>query len=39
VVFVRDATGEYVLDSKAALKNNVRRDFGRIKPKWFIAVE
>jgi ABC-type bacteriocin/lantibiotic exporter with double-glycine peptidase domain len=38
VVFVRDASGEYVLDSKKALKQNVRTDFGRIKPKWFIGV-
>lgn len=39
VVFVRDAKGEYVLDSKKALKQNVRTDFGRIKSKWFIGVE
>ncbi len=39
VVFVRDANGEYVLDSKKALKQNVRTDFGRIKPKWFIGVK
>jgi len=38
VVFVRDADGEYVLDSKKALKQNIRTDFGRIKPKWFIGV-
>ncbi len=38
VVFVRDIDGEYVLDSKKALKQNVRTDFGRIKPKWFIGV-
>ncbi|MCF6257095.1 MAG: hypothetical protein L3K25_12490 [Gammaproteobacteria bacterium] len=38
-VFVRDADGEYVLDSKKALKQNVRTDFGRIKPKWFIGVK
>lgn len=37
-VFVRDAGGEYVLDSKRALKTHRRRDFGRIKPKWFIEV-
>ncbi len=39
VVFVRDTTGAYVLDSKKALKQNVRTDFGRIKPKWFIGVK
>lgn len=38
VVFVRDAQGEYVLDSKKSLKRNVRTDFGRMKPKWFIGV-
>ena len=38
VVFVRDVSWEYVLDSKKALKKNVRMDFGRIKPKWFIGV-
>ncbi len=43
VVFVRDTNGEYVLDSKKVLKQNVRTDFGRtdfgrIKPKWFIGV-
>lgn len=39
VVFVREADGCYVLDSKKALKHNRRLDFGRIKPKWFIAVQ
>jgi len=40
VVFVRDQPTKqaYVLDSKAALKNHRRTDFGRIKPKWFIEV-
>lgn len=38
VVFVREGGKEYVLDSKKALKNNVRTDFGRMKPKWFIEV-
>ena len=38
VVFVRAASGEYVLDSKKSLKKNVRKDFSRIKPKWFIKV-
>ena len=37
-VFVRDTDDEYVLDSKKALATNVRRDFGRIKPKWYIKV-
>lgn len=39
VVFIRQADGQaYVLDSKAALKQNVRTDFGRMKPKWFLNV-
>ena len=38
VVFVRENEKEYVLDSKKALKSNIRTDFGRIKPKWFIKV-
>lgn len=39
VVFIRDDSGEYVLDSSKRLKNNIRTDFGRIKPKWFITVD
>ncbi len=39
VVFMRTGQESVVLDSKAALKHNVRRDFGRMKPKWFIEVE
>jgi ABC-type bacteriocin/lantibiotic exporter with double-glycine peptidase domain len=38
VVFVRDSEGERVLDSKRSLKCHVRRDFGRMKPKWYLAV-
>lgn len=38
VVFVRESNGEYVLDSKSALKQNKRTDFGRIRPKWFISI-
>jgi hypothetical protein len=38
VVFVRDGEDAYVLDSKKALTQNCRRDFGRMKPKWFIPV-
>ena len=38
VVFVREEDRGVVLDSKKALKNNVRTDFGRMKPKWFIEV-
>lgn len=39
VVFVRSEQQALVLDSKKALKTNARRDFGRIKPKWFIRVD
>jgi hypothetical protein len=39
VVFVRDAQGPAVLDSKRALRSHRRTDFGRIKPKWFIRIE
>lgn len=39
VVFVRTERDTVVLDSKKALKTNIRRDFGRIKPKWFIRVD
>ena len=38
VVFFREGDDVYVLDSKKALKQHCRRDFGRIKPKWFIPV-
>ncbi len=38
VVFVRDAKGARVLDSKNSLRRHVRTDFGRIKPKWFIPI-
>jgi hypothetical protein len=38
VVFVRQGDEPFVLDSKKSLKNNVRRDFGRMKPKWYIEV-
>lgn len=38
VVFVRETGREYVLDSKKGLAKNVRADFGRMKPKWFIEI-
>ena len=38
VVFVRAGQEAFVLDSKRSLKHNLRRDFGRMKPRWFIAV-
>lgn len=39
VVFVRDGEGERVLDSNRSLAHPVRKDFGRMKPKWYLAVE
>jgi hypothetical protein len=39
VVFVRDQRGARVLDSKKSLRRHTRTDFGRIKPKWFIAID
>lgn len=38
VVFVRADGEAMVLDSKKALKSNIRRDFGRIRPRWYIEV-
>ncbi|ALA58452.1 hypothetical protein [Nitrospira moscoviensis] len=38
VVYVREDGRRYVLDSKRALKSHVRRDFGRMRPKWYLAV-
>ena len=37
-VFVREEAEMYVLDSKKGLSTNKRKDFGRIKPKWYIRV-
>lgn len=39
VVFVRDGEGEQVLDSNRSLTHHVRKDFRRMKPKWYLAVE
>jgi len=38
-VFVHNAGKHEVLDPKAALKKHRRSDFGRIRPKWYIAIE
>ena len=38
VVFWRGPSGPVVLDSKRDLRNHVRTDFGRMKPKWFILI-
>ena len=39
VVFVREGPHAYVLDPKKALRTNLRTDFGRMKPKWFIEIK
>ncbi|MET0093270.1 MAG: hypothetical protein ABW120_07040 [Sedimenticola sp.] len=39
VVFVREGDRQYVLDSKKGLKRNLRTDFGRMKPKWYIEIK
>lgn len=39
VVFSRERGQARVLDSKKSLKRHVRTDFGRMKPKWYIAVQ
>ena|SRR3982750_1864616 len=38
VVFNREPHGAVVLDPKHGLRTNRRTDFGRMKPKWFIAI-
>lgn len=38
VVFWRGSQGPVVFDSKVSLRSPVRRDFGRMKPKWYIRV-
>ncbi|MEK6678630.1 MAG: hypothetical protein AABY39_04355 [Nitrospirota bacterium] len=38
VVFVREGGQFYVLDSKKSLHSNLRTDFRRMKPKWYIPI-
>jgi hypothetical protein len=38
VVFVREQGRACVLDSKRGLSTPVRRDFGRMKPKWYLCI-
>lgn len=38
VVFRRGPRGAGVLDSKRGLRANIRTDFGRMNPKWFITI-
>ncbi len=35
-VYSREPQGAFVMDPQKALKNNIRTDFGRIKPRWYI---
>ena len=39
VVFWRGPSGPVVLDPQRALRTQIRADFGRMKPKWFIGIE
>lgn len=39
VVFVREDGRSFVLDSKKGLRNNIRMDFGRMRPMWYIRVD
>lgn len=38
VVFHRGPDGPVVLDSNRSLRSHRRRDFGRLRPKWFIPL-
>lgn len=38
VVFIREHGDARVLDSKKALRSHLRRDFGRINPRWYIEI-
>ncbi len=38
VIYWQSPNGPVVLDSNHSLQNNVRKDFGRIKPRWFISI-
>jgi hypothetical protein len=38
VVFIRENGQSIVLDSKKGLQNNIRTDFGRMRPMWYIRV-
>ncbi len=37
-VFVREGGQAYVMDPKKSLRQHLRTDFGRMKPKWFIRI-
>ena len=39
VVFWRGSKGPVVLDPQPSLRRNIRTDFGRMKPKWFLAID
>ena len=39
VVFRRNGADAYVLDPRPSVKANRRRDFGRLRPRWYLKVE
>ncbi|WP_455377955.1 hypothetical protein [Petrachloros mirabilis] len=39
VIYVREEGRPYVLDSRKALKDHVRKDFWRMKPRWYLTVD
>jgi len=38
VLFLRREGGPVVIDPKKSLKKNIRTDFGRMHPRWFLAL-
>ncbi len=38
VVCVNNHEDRFIMDPKKSLKSNIRTDFGRIKPKWYIEI-
>ncbi|MGD9853272.1 MAG: hypothetical protein AB7T38_18665 [Nitrospirales bacterium] len=38
VVFWDGEEGPVILDPKKSLKSHLRKDFGRVKPKWYITI-
>ena len=39
VIFRRGIDRDVVIDPKPTLTNNIRTDFGRMKPRWFITID
>ncbi len=38
-IYWKGSDGPVVLDPKFTLRNHIRTDFGRIKPRWFITIQ